>query len=136
LEVRAEFDKAEQLEKTRAALLANEVLEAVFDLSGIGSGFIRITNRRLMFQDRRALTSYPYHQVAAISAAGGWLASTKLVLTTGGGVAASFPRARTRPGSSLSRPLRAGERSERSRAPGHALRAWGISSERPCCGVW
>jgi hypothetical protein len=81
VEVKVEFDKAEQLEKTKAALLANEVLEAVFDLSGIGSGFIGITNRRLMLQDRRALTSYPYHQVSAVSAAGGWLASSKLVLT-------------------------------------------------------
>jgi hypothetical protein len=39
-----------------------------------------------------------------------------------------------RPGSRLSRPLRAGDRSQRSPAPGHALGAWRISFERPCAG--
>jgi hypothetical protein len=78
--VKVGFDKAEQLEKTQAALLANAVLEAVSDPSGIGSGFIGITNRCLMLQDRRALTWDLYHQVVAISA-GGWLARSKLVLT-------------------------------------------------------
>ncbi len=45
------YDKADQLNRTREALLPDEHLDAVFDLQGMGSGFVAITDRRLMLQD-------------------------------------------------------------------------------------
>ncbi len=93
------FDKKEQLEKIQAALLPDEQVEAVFDMKGGGTGFIGITNRRVIFQDNafmrrtKAVVSVPYsriHAVAAEDESGmfggrGHFSSSKIVLSAAGG---------------------------------------------------
>ena len=90
------FDRREQLEKVQAALLRGEVVEAVFDLKGTGTGFIGITSHRVIIYDKvflrkmKALVSIPYNRLLAIAAEDesglltgrGFFASSTLVLTT------------------------------------------------------
>jgi len=90
------FDRREQLEKVQAALLPGEVVEAVFDLKGTGTGFIGITSHRVIVYDKafmrkmKALVSIPYNRIHAVAAEDesglltgrGFFASSKLVLTT------------------------------------------------------
>ena len=90
------FDRQEQLEKVQAALLPGEVVEAVFDLKGTGTGFIGITSHRVIIYDKaflrkmKALVSIPYNRLLAVAAEDesglltgrGFFASSRLVLTT------------------------------------------------------
>ena len=90
------FDRREQLEKVRAALLPDEIVEAVFDLKGTGTGFIGITSHRVIIYDKvflrkmKALVSIPYSRLLAVAAEDesglltgrGFFASSTLVLTT------------------------------------------------------
>lgn len=68
-----EFDKKEQLDQITPWIVDNERLFAVFDCKGAGTGFIAVTNKRLMFYDkafmrkRKALTSVPFSKITAVS---------------------------------------------------------------------
>jgi Type ISP C-terminal specificity domain len=61
-----QFDKQDQLEKIQAGLMEGETLFAVYDGKGKGTGFIGLTDRRVIIQDNSfvggkiALTSLPY----------------------------------------------------------------------------
>ena len=67
------FDKQDQLDKITSGLLQGEQIIAVYDATGAGTGFIGITNLRVILQDnsfvgkRVALTSVPYNRVNAVS---------------------------------------------------------------------
>lgn len=67
------FDKQDQVDKIRAGLLPGESIIAVYDGKGGGTGFIGLTNRRLVLQDngfvgkKVALTSVPYSKINAVS---------------------------------------------------------------------
>jgi len=67
------FDKQEQLDKIWDWIVEGETLYAVYDCKGTGTGFVGITDRRLIFYDKRflgkkkAMVSVPYSQIAAIS---------------------------------------------------------------------
>ena len=67
------FDKQDQLDKIWDWILEEETLYAVYDCKGMGTGFVGITDRRLIFYDKRflgkkkAMVSVPYSQIAAIS---------------------------------------------------------------------
>ena len=67
------FDKQEQLDKIWGWIVEGETLYAVYDCKGMGTGFVGITDRRLIFYDKRflgkkkAMVSVPYSQIAAIS---------------------------------------------------------------------
>ncbi len=71
--VAATFDKQDQLDKIQAGLLQGETVLAVYDGKGAGTGFIGLTDRRVVLQDnsfvgkRMALTSIPYSKVNAVS---------------------------------------------------------------------
>lgn len=92
------FDKQEQWDKVQAGLLSNEQLLAVFDCTGVGTGFVGVTNRRLVLQDnsfvgkQQAVTSIPYRQVQAVSfvsdksAFGRFASSSTIAITVGGTV--------------------------------------------------
>ena len=91
------FDKQDQLEKVRDGLLAGENLLAVFDCIGVGTGFVGVTNRRVVLQDnsfvgkRQAVTSIPYRQVQAVSFVSdksmfGKFASSSTIAITSGGI--------------------------------------------------
>jgi hypothetical protein len=66
-------DKREQLNKIADMCLMNEVIRAVFDLKGAGTGFLGITDKRLIFYDRnffkgeKAMVSLPYDRIACIA---------------------------------------------------------------------
>ena len=66
------FDKREQLVKIRELLLPGEQIDAVFDLKGPQTGFIGITDRRLIIYDRsflgnkRAMVSVPHKNVISV----------------------------------------------------------------------
>src|SRR5687767_2551240 len=67
------FDKQDQLDKIQSGLLPGESIIAVYDGKGGGTGFIGLTNRRVVLQDngfvgkRVALTSFPYSKINAVS---------------------------------------------------------------------
>lgn len=67
------YDRREQYEQIVSGLLPGEDILAVYDAVGIGTGFIGLTDRRVILQDRSfvgkrlALTSIPYGKVTAVS---------------------------------------------------------------------
>lgn len=91
-------DKAEQLEKVQGALLQGEQVYAVYDCTGAGTGFVALTDKRVILQDNSfvgkkvALTSVPYAHVRSVSIvsnkswAGGFFSSSAVALDVGGTV--------------------------------------------------
>jgi hypothetical protein len=67
-----EFDQKSQLDQIVPWLLPDERLYAVYDCKGAGTGFVGITNKRLIFYDRafmlkrKALVSVPYSKIHAV----------------------------------------------------------------------
>ena len=66
-------DKKDQLEKIAGICLADETIRAVFDLKGRGTGFLGITDKRIVYYDReflrgrKALVSIPYSKIASVA---------------------------------------------------------------------
>ena len=66
-------DKKDQLEKIEGICLPDETILAVFDLKGRGTGFLGITDKRLIYYDKeflrkkKALVSLPHHQIASVA---------------------------------------------------------------------
>lgn len=66
-------DKAEQLAKVQSGLMEGEQLLAVYDCIGTGTGFLAMTDRRVILQDHSfvgkkvGLTSVPYTSVDSVS---------------------------------------------------------------------
>lgn len=91
------YDKKEQLQKIQAALLPGEILQAVYDMKGGGTGFIGITSKRVIIYDKtfmrkmKALVSIPYSRITSIAAEDesglltgrGFFASSNLALKAG-----------------------------------------------------
>ena len=87
------YDQKSQLDQIVPWLVWGERLHAVYDLKGSGTGFVAITNKRLMFYDkaflgkRKALTSIPFNKITAVSSVdegrGLFGATSELVLKTG-----------------------------------------------------
>jgi PH (Pleckstrin Homology) domain-containing protein len=67
------FDNKGQLQQIQSGLLDGETIIAVYDAIGAGTGFIGLTNRRIIIQDksfvgkRFAITSIPYSKVSSVS---------------------------------------------------------------------
>lgn len=70
-----QFDKQDQLTRIQAYIIPGETLKAVFDCKGSGTGFVGITDQRVIFYDQGILTkkktmvSIPYHQVIGVASA-------------------------------------------------------------------
>jgi hypothetical protein len=90
------FDKKDQLQKIQQLLVAGETLYAVYDMKGGGTGFVGITDLRLIFMDqafirkKKAVVSVPYTKVTAVAAEdsgkfvlGSLLGSSTLVVRAG-----------------------------------------------------
>ena len=86
------FDKRDQLEQILPFILPTEQLFGVFDLRGGGTGFIAVTDLRLILYDKaflgkkKALTSVPYRQITTVSSVdqgGLFRSSSELVVKTG-----------------------------------------------------
>src|SRR5215213_6637250 len=90
------FDKKEQLKKIESGLLRSEQVYAVFDMKGGGTGFLGVTNKRLIIYDKafmrkmKATVSLPLSRIQSIAAQDesglfsgrGYFASSVLVVTT------------------------------------------------------
>jgi hypothetical protein len=67
------YDHKEQFNQIQSGLLEGEEIIAVYDAVGAGTGFIGLTNRRVIIQDksfvgkRVAITSIPYSKVSTVS---------------------------------------------------------------------
>jgi hypothetical protein len=67
------YDHKEQYNQIKSGLLDGEEIIAVYDAVGAGTGFIGLTNRRVIVQDksfvgkRVAITSVPYSKVSSVS---------------------------------------------------------------------
>ena len=67
------YDNKGQLEQIQSGLLDGEQIIAVYDAIGAGTGFLGLTNRRVIIQDksfagkRFAITSIPYSKVSSVS---------------------------------------------------------------------
>jgi hypothetical protein len=87
------YDNKGQLDRITPYLLSGETLAAVYDCKGSGTGFIGITDRRVIFYDqgvvhkKRSMVSIPYHQVVAVASTdeGFVLPSSEVILITAAG---------------------------------------------------
>lgn len=67
-----DFDKRDQLERIQQLIIAGETLYAVYDMKGGGTGFIGITDLRLIFLDEsfvrksKALVTVPFTKLTAV----------------------------------------------------------------------
>lgn len=67
------YDRKEQFQQIQSGLLPGEEIIAVYDAIGTGTGFIGLTNRRVIIQDKSfvgkkvAITSIPYAKVTSVS---------------------------------------------------------------------
>ena len=67
------YDKADQLRQIESGLLDGEQIIAVYDAVGAGTGFIGLTNLRVIVQDKSfvgkqvAITSIPYNRITSVS---------------------------------------------------------------------
>ena len=66
-------DKKDQLERIEGVCLPNETIRAVFDLKGAGTGFLGLTDKRIIFYDKafmkkkKAIVSIPYSRIASVA---------------------------------------------------------------------
>lgn len=66
-------DKKDQLEKVESICLPDETIRAVFDLKGRGTGFLGITDKRIIYFDKefmknkKAIVSIPHYQIASVA---------------------------------------------------------------------
>ncbi|WP_217615094.1 PH domain-containing protein [Cellulomonas sp. GbtcB1] len=66
-------DKSDQLEKVQAGLIQGEQVFAVYDCTGAGTGFVGVTNLRVILQDKsfvggkNAVTSLPIRSITSVS---------------------------------------------------------------------
>ena len=89
------YDRKEQLEQVRSGLLEGERVLAVYDAIGAGTGFLGLTDRRVIVQDksfvgrRVALTSIPYSKITSVSVvsnkswAGSFFSSGSIAINVG-----------------------------------------------------
>jgi len=90
------FDKQEQYDRIREGLMPGESVIAVYDCTGAGTGFVGLTDRRVILQDNSfagkkvALTSVPYSRVQAVSFVsnksmlGKWSSTSEVAIVVGG----------------------------------------------------
>jgi len=89
------YDNKGQLQQIESGLLDGETIIAVYDAIGAGTGFLGLTNRRVIIQDksfvgkRVAITSIPYSKISSVSVvsnkswAGSFFSSGTIVITVG-----------------------------------------------------
>jgi len=92
------YDKKEQYQKIESGLLPGEKIYAVFDMKGGGTGFIGITDMRVIIYDKafmrkmKAIVSIPYSRIYSVAAEDenglftgrGFFSSSKMVLKSSG----------------------------------------------------
>jgi len=89
------FDRQDQLQQIQSGLLDGERILAVYDAIGVGTGFIGLTDRRVIVQDKSfvgkkvAITSIPYSKITSVSVvsnkswAGSFFSSASIAIHVG-----------------------------------------------------
>lgn len=89
------FDRQDQLQQIQSGLLPGERIIAVYDAIGVGTGFIGLTDRRVIIQDKSfvgkkvAITSIPYPRITSVSVvsnkswAGSFFSSGSIAINVG-----------------------------------------------------
>jgi len=92
------YDRKDQLEQVQSGLLQGERLFAVYDGKGVGTGYLALTDRRVIIADKSfvgravALVSMPYHKVSSVAVvsnarfAGNFFSTSSIIVTSAGGV--------------------------------------------------
>lgn len=92
------YDKRDQWDKIQAGLLRGEQLLAVYDCTGTGTGFVGVTDKRVVLQDnsfigkQEAVTSLPYKNIQSVSFVsdksmfGKFASSSTIAISAGGTV--------------------------------------------------
>jgi hypothetical protein len=84
----------DQYDRIKNYIIPGETLRAVFDCKGGGTGFVGISDQRVIFYDqgfltkKKSMVSVPYHQIIAVASAdegGLFFKSSELTLITGAG---------------------------------------------------
>jgi hypothetical protein len=91
--VKAVFDNEGQYRRIAAYIIPNETLYAVYDCKGAGTGFVGVTDQRVIFYDqgillkKKSMVSLPYHQIIGVACAdeGIIFQTSELVLITAAG---------------------------------------------------
>ena len=92
-EMNLEFDNKKQMERIQEYLIDGETLRRVYDLKGGGTGFVGITDQRVIFYDqaflakKKSMVSIPYNQVIGVASAdqGTFMKTSEIVLITAAG---------------------------------------------------
>lgn len=87
------YDDKKQLDRITPYIISGEELKAVYDCKGAGTGFVGVTDRRVIFYDqgvlskKKSMVSIPYHQIIAVASAdeGVIFQSSEIVLITAAG---------------------------------------------------
>ena len=73
--IKTVYDNEGQYKRIVAYIIPGETLHAVYDCKGGGTGFVGITDQRLIFYDqgvlfkKKAMVSIPYNQVIGVASA-------------------------------------------------------------------
>jgi len=92
-EIKIAFDKQDQLDRIKQYVLQGEVLYAVYDCKGAGTGFVGVTDQRIIFYDQGMLTkkksmiSIPYYRIVGVASAddGVFFRTSEITLLTSAG---------------------------------------------------
>ena len=75
-EIKTAFDKQDQLDRIKAYLITDEILYAVYDCKGAGTGFVGVTDRRIVFYDQgmfmnktKKMVSIPFNRIIGVASA-------------------------------------------------------------------
>lgn len=92
--IKTAFDKQDQLDRIKAYLIEGEQLFAVYDCKGAGTGFVGVTNLRIIFYDQgmfmnktKKMISIPYERMVGVASAdeGILFKSSEITLLTSAG---------------------------------------------------
>lgn len=92
-EIKVNFDKQDQLDRIKQYLIKDEVLFAVYDCKGAGTGFVGVTDQRVIFYDqgilskKKSMISIPYYRVIGVASAddGVFFKTSEITLLTAAG---------------------------------------------------
>jgi hypothetical protein len=87
------FDKRDQYDRIRQYVIEGETLHAVWDCRGSGSGFVGVTDQRVIFYDqgmlskKKSMVSIPYNQVIGVASVdeGTFFKTSEITLITAAG---------------------------------------------------
>lgn len=86
------YDKKDQLQKVQSTIVKGETLYAVYDMKGGGTGFVGITDLRLIFMDQafvrktKAMVSVPFTKITAVASEDSgkiFFGTSKLIIVAG-----------------------------------------------------